>query len=149
MPAESSRNRIQFHYTKRDYPVPNRLKLKKFLAGLFKKEGKRLGELHYIFCDDEYLLKINQSFLQHDFYTDIISFDLSEREGPLQGEIYISLPRVRENASAFQVSVKQELHRVLFHGALHLCGYQDKSPREIRVMRRLEDKYLGLYLGNT
>jgi rRNA maturation RNase YbeY len=119
--------------------------LKTTLAALFKKEKKKLAELHYIFVSDDRLLEINRQFLQHDFYTDIITFPLSEPGQPISGEIYISVDRVRENAREFGGTVKEELLRVIFHGALHLCGYKDKTTPQQREMRQLEEKYLALY----
>lgn len=104
--------------------------------------------LSYIFCDDAYLLEINQNFLQHDTYTDIITFDLSETEQELTGEIYISTDRVRENAEKFNTSYNEELHRVIFHGALHLCGFKDKTKPDKEAMRHAEDQCLSEYFGN-
>lgn len=102
-------------------------------------------DLTYIFCNDEYLLKINKEFLNHDTLTDIITFDMSEAENHLQGEIYISVERVAENASKFGVSYQQELHRVIFHGALHLCGFKDKKAADKEKMRQQEDACLKTY----
>jgi rRNA maturation RNase YbeY len=101
----------------------------------------------FIFCSDEYLLKINREYLKHDDFTDIITFDLSEREGRLVSEIYISVERVRENAAHFGVGFEKELHRVMFHGLLHLCGYKDKSVEEVKVMRGKEEEYLQQYFS--
>ena len=108
-----------------------------------------MAELQYIFVSDARLLEINRQFLQHDFYTDIITFPLSEPRQPMVAEVYISVDRVRENAREYGTTIKMELLRVIFHGALHLCGYGDKTPSEARKMRRLEDKYLNLYQGST
>lgn len=105
-----------------------------------------MAELQYIFCSDDYLLQINRQFLHHDYYTDIITFDLTEESYPINAEIYISVDRVRDNAREFGNSLRRELHRVIFHGALHLCGYKDKNPREQELMRQMEEKYLKLYL---
>ena len=142
MPATNAK--IQFHSLQR-VSLKDRNQLKQFIASLFRREKKPLAELSYIFCSDPYLLDINRQFLQHDFYTDIITFPLSDPGQPISGEIYISVDRVRENAAAFGSSVKKELLRVIFHGALHLCGYKDKSPRDEKLMREMEDKYLKLY----
>ena len=114
------------------------------LTSLFKKEKMKCASLTYVFCSDEYLLKLNRQFLKHDEYTDIITFDLSEKGEPLNGEIYISVERVRENASELMVPMKEELHRVMIHGALHLCGYRDKTKSEKLLMRKREDYYLEL-----
>ena len=105
-----------------------------------------MGSLSYIFCADEYLLQVNRDFLKHDYYTDIISFDLSKDNKLVDGEIYISIDRVRDNATELGLSFSEELHRVIFHGALHLCGFKDKLPKDIKLMRSKEDHYLSKYL---
>jgi probable rRNA maturation factor len=137
---------VQFHFLT-PVTLGGRTALKSFITALFRREGGQLASLSYIFCSDEYLLGINQQFLQHDDYTDIITFDLSEPGAATSGEIYISIDRVRENAAGLGLSFKEELHRVIFHGALHLCGYKDKSPKAQKQMRAAEDKYLSLYFG--
>src|ERR1700760_1676502 len=124
--------------------LTERTRLKSFLISLFKRERKPLAELQYIFCSDVYLLEINRQFLQHDFYTDIITFDLSEKGQATSAEIYISIDRVRDNANQFESTLTRELHRVIFHGALHLCGFKDKTPEQEKEMRRMEEKYLTL-----
>lgn len=103
-------------------------------------------QLDYIFCSDAFLLEMNQTYLDHDTYTDIITFDMSPSESSLTGEIYISIDRIKENAEKFAVAYTAELHRVIFHGALHLCGFKDKTPKECQEMRRQEDACLALYL---
>lgn len=102
--------------------------------------------LNYIFCDDAYLLEINKQFLDHDTFTDIVTFDMSEDERQLAGEIYISTERVADNAAKFETSYNHELHRVIFHGALHLCGFKDKKPADKKEMTRQEDLCLQQYL---
>jgi rRNA maturation RNase YbeY len=118
--------------------------LKNFILLVFKKEGRKLDFVNFIFCTDKVLLKINQDYLNHDFYTDIITFDLSKNKS-IQSEIYISIDRVRENARKLGVSFKSELHRVVFHGVLHLCGYNDKTKNERKNIRAKEDHYLKKY----
>ena len=135
---------VQFHF-QTTCTLPDRGGLKKFILSIFKKEKKTLDDLNIIFCDDKYLLGLNRQFLHHDFYTDILSFPLSERNQPIVAEIYISVDRVRENARAAGSSVREELHRVIFHGVLHFCGYKDKSESDIKKMRLMEDKYLRAY----
>jgi len=103
----------------------------------------RKVDLSYVFCTDAYLLTLNQQYLAHDTLTDIITFDLSENEKALSGEIYISTESVAENAKKFKVDYLTELHRVIFHGALHLCGYGDKTKKEKEVMRGMEEEWLG------
>ena len=102
--------------------------------------------MNYIFCNDKRLLDINQQYLKHDYYTDIITFNLSEEDNKITGEIYISVDRVKENAELLGLSTAAELHRVIFHGALHLCGYKDKTSGEKVKMRGKEDYYLFKYL---
>jgi probable rRNA maturation factor len=126
--------------------LQEKTRLKLFINELFDKEGFKLASLSYIFCSDKYLLKLNQEFLKHDFYTDILTFDLSSKEVEKTGEIYISVDRVKENAKNLNCAVRSEIHRVIFHGALHLCGYKDKSKIEVARIRAAEDKYLKLYL---
>jgi rRNA maturation RNase YbeY len=123
-----------------------RTKLKAFISKQCQKEGIRIEALQYVFCSDAYLLDINKRFLNHDFYTDIISFDLSEKRGSLVGDVYISIERVKENAKTEDNLYMHELLRVIFHGALHFCGYKDKKPADVKVMRSMEDKWLKAYL---
>lgn len=144
MPNNQLKTKVSFHFLQ-SFNLKNRTRLKGFIEFIFKKEKKKLNRLQYIFCSDNYLLEINTTYLKHDFYTDIISFDLSDKNQPTVGEIYISLDRVTDNASNFDSSFKEEIHRVIFHGALHLCGYKDKTPQEEIQMRKMEDKYLALY----
>ncbi|HVS96856.1 MAG TPA: rRNA maturation RNase YbeY [Puia sp.] len=139
---------IRFNFLK-SITLEERGQLRRFLISLFKKEGKRVTELQYIFCSDSYLLDINRRYLGHDFYTDIVTFDLSEKDQSINAEIYISVDRVRENARKYDSSLKKELHRVIFHGALHLCGYKDKTVQQTRIMRNMEEKYLELYGCST
>ncbi|HEU5292637.1 MAG TPA: rRNA maturation RNase YbeY, partial [Cyclobacteriaceae bacterium] len=106
--------------------------------------GCRLNSLNYIFCSDEYLKEINIEYLNHKTYTDIITFNYNPGEGELEGEIYISVDRVRENAKTFKSEFQTELHRVIIHGVLHLIGFNDKSKSEKAVMREKEDSYLSL-----
>lgn len=146
MPNPLIISKIQFHFLQQGLPLTKRSELKTFIEYLFKKEKKRLGELRYIFCSDDYLLQINKQYLKHDFYTDIITFDLTEKGKPINAEIYISVDRVRDNSVQFNTSLKREIHRVLFHGALHLCGYRDKTIKEQLIMRKMEDRYLSLFL---
>ena len=147
MPSTFPTTKIRFHFLQGGFSLTERSSLKSFIETLFKKERKKLQELNYIFCSDEYLLEINKQYLRHDFYTDIITFGLSEPDEPINAEVYISVDRVRENAGQFETSLKKEMHRVIFHGALHLCGYRDKKKEEGILMRKMEDKYLTLYFS--
>ncbi|MGX9986622.1 rRNA maturation RNase YbeY [Soonwooa purpurea] len=115
-----------------------------WLEELVLKENKKLGDINYILCDDDYLLKINQDFLQHDYYTDIITFD-KVRGKTINADIFVSLQRVTDNAELMKKSKDEELRRVLAHGLLHLVGFKDKSEDEQKTMRSKEDFYLALY----
>ncbi|WP_291867332.1 rRNA maturation RNase YbeY [Maribacter sp.] len=115
-----------------------------WLIGVLESEGFRLGALEYIFCDDAYLLNINQDYLNHDTYTDIITFDYTEGK-IVGGDIFISVERVKENAIEFNVNFKNELHRVMAHGLLHLLGYKDKSEEEAALMRSKEEEKIKMF----
>lgn len=127
--------------------LKDKRKLAAFLDDLTQKHRKKLKKtgLTYIFCSDEYLLQINKEFLKHNTLTDIVTFDLSEKEQELVGEIYVSVDRVADNAAKFGVTYNEELHRVIFHGALHLCGFKDKNEADKTEMRRQEDRCLEQY----
>jgi len=137
---------ISFNKADKSITLGNRVALKAFLEKQLKKEGIRIECLQYVFCSDKYLLDINKQFLNHDYYTDIISFDLSETKGVLIGDIYISVDRVKENAKTMKTTRGNELLRVIFHGALHFCGYKDKKPADAKLMRFMEDKWIKAYL---
>lgn len=126
------------------YTIRNKAAVRKWLANTIVKEGYLLKELNYIYCSDAYLRKMNEHYLHHHTYTDILTFDLSENKKELAGEIYISIDSVRENAALFNVTLRDELHRVMIHGVLHLCGYKDKTPHDVQCMRNKEDYYLSL-----
>jgi probable rRNA maturation factor len=137
---------VSFSYADKKLNLVGINQIKQFVAKLFALEDKKLGDLNYVFCSDDYLLDINKEFLQHDYYTDIITFDLSEpNTETISGEIYISVDRVADNAKKVGVSFKNEVLRVIFHGALHLCGYLDKSEEEITVMRQKENYYIHMF----
>ena len=138
---------IKFFFSNISITLLDRKKLKTFIKQLVVKEKKQLFSLSIIFCTDEYLLNINKQFLQHDFYTDIITFDLGENTNIIEGEIYISVQRVRDNAKINRVSQTDELHRVIFHGVLHLCGHYDKSACEKKMMTSLENACLMKYFS--
>lgn len=121
--------------------IPLRPSLSAWLENIITSEQKKPGAVTYIFCDDEYLLQVNRDYLQHDYYTDIITFDYVKGK-TISGDIFVSLPRVSENAFALSKDFDSELYRVLAHGILHLCGYKDKTEKEITEMRRKEDYYL-------
>jgi len=134
---------ILFH-SETDYILSKKLLHKRWLSAIADSEGYRVGEINYIFCDDDYLLKLNLQYLQHDTLTDIITFDYVEAN-VLNGDIYISIERVIENSSIFSVPFEQELHRVLSHGLFHLCGYKDKTDEEAAEMRKKEEYAIRLF----
>ncbi len=138
--------RISFNKADKNTTLNNRVALKAFIEKRLKREGFSIESVQYVFCSDKYLLAINNSFLNHDYYTDIISFDLSETKGTLIGEVYISVDRVKDNAKTHQTRFADELLRVIFHGALHFCGYKDKRPADAKEMRAQENKWLNSYL---
>ena len=140
---------IKFHYLTPFFSFRYRTVVKRCLVTLFRKEKIRFKIIDYIFCQDDYLLEINKTFLNHNDLTDIITFDLSADRKEVWGEIYISIERVRENAGIFKTSFRVELTRVIFHGALHLCGYSDQTPEAKSLMRLKEDQYIELLKGEV
>jgi probable rRNA maturation factor len=137
--------KIHFYSLDRKCTLKDRKRLKIYIESLFARERKKLGSLSYIFCSDKHLLGINNEFLQHDYYTDVITFDLSQSKTEIEAEVYLSIDRIKDNAKHAGVTFTEELHRVIFHGALHLCGYKDKNRKEIDQMRRAEKKYINGY----
>ena len=125
------------------YKLKHKTALKNWIRETISTEGYSLKELHYIFCSDQYLLRVNRQYLDHDTYTDIITFDNSEVEKLIVGDIFISIDRIRENAAKFNVTEADELHRVIIHGALHLLGYKDKNPADKIKMTARENLYLN------
>lgn len=136
---------IRFYYQEPKFKLKSTSAYKSWLETVAKAEKKQLSELTYILCSDEYLLTINNEHLQHDYYTDIITFDMSEEgSNSIVGEIYISVERVKENAQTLNEPYSQEFARVLVHGLLHLCGYKDDSDAAKEAMRGWENRYLTL-----
>ena len=135
---------IRFFAEDIKFKVPQPVKTKQWIRRVLGAEGYLTYEITYIFCSDDHLLHINQQFLKHYTYTDIITFDMGTLSERMVGEIYVSVDRIRENSQKFGVSFENELSRVMIHGILHLCGLNDKSEREKRRMRRKEDTYLSL-----
>ena len=134
---------ISFNY-EIDFTLENYQAYEDWLSEVITSENKTEGEINYIFCDDDYLLEINQQYLDHDTLTDIISFDYSIGND-LHGDIFIAIDRVKENALDFNVSFEEELKRVLVHGILHYCGYKDKSENEEKLMRQKEDEKIKMF----
>ena len=125
------------------FKIKHKTALKGWIKETILAEGSKLRELSYIFCSDNYLLKINQEYLNHDTYTDIITFDNSDQEGWIAGDIFISIERIRENATKYYITEIDELHRVIIHGTLHLLGYKDKKSEDKEKMTLKEDFYLN------
>lgn len=136
---------IQFFNEDLSFDLKGKNVIRRWLTTSARSEGFSIGSINFIFTSDEYLLTINQKYLQHDTLTDIITFDNSENEGVIEADIFISIPRVRENASKIKVTFNEELNRVLIHGMLHLVGYSDKSARAKKEMTEKEDHYLSLF----
>jgi probable rRNA maturation factor len=134
---------ISFNY-ELDFALENEEVYSDWLSSVITSEQKTEGEINYIFCDDDYLLEINQQYLDHDTLTDIISFDYSIGND-LHGDIFISIDRVKENALDFNVSFEEELRRVLVHGVLHYCGYKDKSENDEKLMRQKEEEKMKMF----
>ena len=137
MPAK-----INFFAEEIDFKLKNKKGLRNWIGQTIIAENHFLKEINFVFCPDAYILKINQDYLQHDTYTDIITFDNSEKEKKIAGDIFISVERVSENAATFQIPFLEELHRVMIHGTMHLLGYKDKSLLEKKLMTAKENFYL-------
>ena len=138
-------NTVHFYFENVHLTLKERGNLKGFINNLIIKEKRKLNNLNYIFCSDQALLRINRKYLGHNFYTDVVTFDLSSSPKEILADIYISVARIKENAKNLQIPIKEELHRVMFHGLLHLCGYNDKTEHQKKLMRKMEDKYLEQY----
>lgn len=138
--------RLPIHFFAEDVPftLKQKLLVRHWISQTIRSEGYRLGELSFIFASDDYILNINKEYLKHDTYTDIITFDNSEDEKLIVGDIFISIERVRENAKKFNADERDELHRVMIHGTLHLLGYADKGKEAKKVMTSKEDHYLSI-----
>lgn len=131
---------INFNY-ETEFHLVNEQTISKWISNTILNEGCKEGDINYVFCDDDYLFKLNVEFLQHDTLTDIISFDYSVGK-ELHGDVFISIERVEDNAQELGVLFKDELHRVMIHGILHYCGYKDKEEEDKALMRQKEDYYL-------
>jgi len=133
---------ILFH-SKTKFQISTKRTLKSWITLVTKKEGRAVKDLNFIFCDDDFLLEKNKTYLKHAYLTDIITFDYSDKKN-ISGDIFISIERVKENALLFGKSFENELKRVIIHGVLHLLGYKDKSKKEKKIMQEKEDFYLSL-----
>jgi rRNA maturation RNase YbeY len=136
---------ISFFYEEIDFKLKQPRKVRQWLNICASNEGFQIQMLSFVFCNDDFLLQINKRYLNHATLTDIITFDLSSKKSSIVGEVYISIPRVLENSSKFKDPFEDELHRVMVHGLLHLCGYDDKAKRQKLLMRQKESTCLSLY----
>ena len=136
--------RISFHNEDIAFVLPQKRLYKQWIEQTVLSHGKTVGGLTYVFCSDEYLLEMNKTYLQHDYYTDIITFDYSE-ENNISGDLFISVDRVKDNAFKIGVSLQNEMQRVVIHGVLHLCGFKDKEKTDVEIMRKMEEKALLLF----
>ena len=135
---------IYFSSENLDFELENESKVKKWILAVVNAQNRRVGNINYLFCDDAYLININRTYLNHDTYTDIITFDYVEGN-VVSGDIMISVERVKENATLFSTTFEQELHRVVIHGVLHLLGQADKTDEEAAEMRKKEEAALALW----
>lgn len=139
-----SKGRIHYFSEDTAFNLKDKRKINSWIKKTIELESFNPGDINFIFCSDSYLLKLNQEYLNHHTLTDIITFDSSEEENTISGDIFISIDRIKENAENLNVHFTTELHRVIIHGILHLCGYTDKSKDEKTAMREKEDHYLSL-----
>lgn len=137
-------SKVNFFTEEISFTISSEDTIQQWLQAVSEQEGFQLEEINYIFCSDDYLLQINRQYLEHDYYTDIITFDNSDSEGLLEADIFVSIDRVRDNAQSIQQPFERELHRVLIHGVLHLMGFNDHSEEEKALMRQKEEACLSL-----
>lgn len=139
-----NKSNILFFNEDVNYTPKSKNAIRQWIESVVESENAQIIQLNYIFCSDDYLLNINNTFLEHDYYTDIITFPYSDSEVELEADIYISIDRVKENASLLKIPLKDELHRVLIHGILHLLGFRDATAEEKTEMRKREEHFLSL-----
>ena len=135
---------LSFFSEEIDFSLTNSSETITWLEQVCSDNHVQIGELNYIFCSDQYLLEINKKYLDHDYYTDIITFDHSDEEEIIEGDVFISIDRIKENSDTLKTDFNSELHRVIVHGMLHLIGFDDKSEEDKKLMREKEDAYLSL-----
>ena len=136
---------IFFHSEEIDFNLPNQPVISDWINSTADQESQTIQSLNFIFCSDKYLHQINVEYLDHNTYTDVITFPYSEDGKPIEGDIFISIDRIKENAKSFKTTFENELHRVMIHGSLHLLGYGDKTPEEKLKMTEKENLYLGIF----
>ncbi len=137
---------ISFHNQSISFKLKEKTKIKQWIKTITEKEKHILGDINYVFCTDDELLEVNQKHLNHNTYTDIITFDYTESK-TINSDIFISIDRITENAKKFEVTFEDELHRVMIHGILHLCGYKDKTKADADLMRKKENQALKLFVN--
>jgi len=147
--AHNNETKIRFFNEGIKYKVKNIRVLRLWITTCANRESKQIGDINFIFCDDSYLLNINREYLKHNFLTDIITFNNSENNSIISGDIFISIDRAKENAALFKQTTKKEVRRLLVHGLLHLIGYSDKTTKAKKVMRELEDTCLEMLIKNN
>lgn len=134
---------ISYNNIDNNFTLKDKIKIKKWILKSVEEEQRGVNFISFNFCSDEYIIELNNNALKHNYYTDIITFELSYKNENIEGDIYISIDRVKENAKILKESFTDELQRVIIHGVLHLCGYKDKSSKETRKMREKENYYLN------
>jgi len=134
---------ISYNNIDNNFTLKNKIKIKKWVLQSIQEENKDINFISFSFCTDEYILELNNNVLKHNYYTDIITFELNYKNENIEGDVYISIDRVKENAKTLNESFTNELHRVIIHGVLHLCGYKDKSSKDSKMMREKENYYLN------
>ena len=134
---------ISYNNIDNNFRIKDKIKIKKWILKSIEAEKKNVNFISFNFCSDDFILKLNNNALKHNYYTDIITFELNNKNENIEGDIYISVDRVKENAKILKESFTDELHRVIIHGVLHLCGYKDKSSKESKKMREKENYYLS------
>ena len=135
---------ISYFVEKVKMPKFRKREVSAWIKTVAEKHGRKIGAISYLFCSDEHILEVNKEYLQHNYYTDIITFDYTEGNR-ISGDIFISLETISSNAQKFGVTYEEELYRVMIHGILHLCGFRDKTPEERKVMEKCEDEALGSF----
>ena len=140
--------KIHFHFVFQPFTLKNRISLKSFIENIFIKEKCALKELNFVFCNNREIKALNKRYLNHNYSTDILTFDFSKKGQAKTSDIFISQEQVKQNSKKFKTSFKREIHRVIFHGVLHLCGYNDKTSKDKASMRAKEDYYLNKYFSS-
>ncbi len=140
-------NKINFNFRFKPHFLKKRTRLKFYLENIFTREKKKIQEINFVFCENQEVLILNKTYLGHNYNTDILTFNLSEKNKPIVADIFINLEQVLKNAKSYNTSFNKEIHRVIFHGVLHLCGYNDKTLKEKQTIRFWEDYYLNKYFA--